>query len=174
LEVQGKWAIAGVSSANSGSGQSVCTYGTIEVYARVSTAVDWIESTMKSPPDSTIKWRATAPFMEWPKTKAGAIAPALIEVINSGNPTAYESFCRKHLDPQALDRATPEARAEGFAGVLKKFGKLTIVERAEDGNGRLVVLVRDERGDYLQLSLYFFDKDNTRFDGFWLGEAARG
>jgi hypothetical protein len=172
LKVNGKWAIAGISSANKGAGKGPCRYGTTEIYARVSTAIDWIEETMKSPPDSTVTWTITAPIKEWPKSRAGEVASGLIEAFNSGDTITMEAFNQKYRDPQALGRSTPEKRAASYAESFKKIGKLAVVEYAEDPRGRLLVLLRNEQSQHYQLSLYFFDRENARFDGYWLGAAS--
>jgi hypothetical protein len=172
VKVGKKWAIVGVSSANDGNGKGLCRYDTTEVYARVSTAVEWIESTMKSPLESTVTWKTTRPFSAWPATRSGEVGAALIEAFNSGQAGTMESFNQKYRDPQALRRATPEARSAAFLEMSKRIGKLTPVEFAEDANGRLLVLLRNAAGIHYQLSLYFFDQANLRFDGYWLGIAS--
>jgi hypothetical protein len=170
LKVDGKWAIAGVSSANMGNGKGLCRYGTTEVYARVSTAIEWIEETIKTPPDSTIRWKIT-PFQKWPESRPGEIASSLLEAFNSGDPAKYEAFNQKFRDPQALNRATPEARSKKYAEMRERIGKVTPVEYAEDPAGRLLALLRNGNGQHYQLSLYFFDREHKRFDGFWIGPA---
>jgi secreted trypsin-like serine protease len=171
VKVNGKWAILGISSGNRGAGKGPCRYDTTEIYARVSTAADWIEKTMKAPPASTVAWKITTPFVSWPKTKTGEIGAALIDAFNSGDPATMELFNRKFRDPQAIGRATPEARADAFRKSFERIGKLTVVEYAEDPDGKLLVLLRNAKGRHYQLSLYFFDAEKTRFDGYWLGEA---
>jgi hypothetical protein len=171
LKVNGKWAIAGISSGNRGAGKGPCRYDTTEVYARVSTAVDWIDETIKSSPESTVTWKITAPFTDWPRSRPGEVASALIEAFNSGDAEAYEAFNQKMRDPQSLKRGTPEKRAASYAELFKKIGKLAVVEYAEDPGGKLLVLLRNEEGLHYQLSLYFLDPQNSRFDGFWLGAA---
>ena len=171
LMVDGKWAIVGVSSANRGNGKGPCRYGTTEFYARVSTAIDWIEQTMKAPPVSTVAWKTTSPSDRWPKTRAGEVGAALIEAFNSCDSDKNEAFNQKFRDAQALGRSTPEARAATYAEMIQRIGTLTVVEFAEDPNGRLLALLRSDKGEHYQLSLYFFDPQNTRFEGYWLGLA---
>ena len=171
LMVDGKWAIVGVSSANRGNGKGPCRYGTTEYYARVSTAIDWIEQTMKDPPPSTVAWKTTSPSAGWPKTRAGEVGAALIEAFNSCDSDKNEAFNQKFRDAQALGRSTPEARATTYAELTKRIGRLTVVEFAEDPNGRLLTLLCSDKGEHYQLSLYFLDSQNTRFEGYWLGIA---
>jgi hypothetical protein len=169
--VDGKWAIVGVSSANRGNGKGPCRYGTTEFYARVSTAIEWIEQTMKDSPASTVVWKTTSSSDGWPKTRPGEVGAALIAAFNSGA-EKYEAFNQKFRDAQALARSTPEARAASYAEMSKRIGTLTVVEFAEDPNGRLLTLLKSDKGEHYQLSLYFFDSQNTRFDGYWLGLAS--
>ncbi len=171
LKVNGKWAIAGISSANKGKGTGPCRYDTTEIYARVSSAADWIEETMRASPESTVLWKISTPLTGWPKSHPGEVGAALIEAFNSGDAATMEAFNQKFRDPQSLKRSIPETRATGYADLVKKIGKLTVVEYAEDPGGKLLVLLRNERGLYYQLSLYFFDLENTRFDGYWIGAA---
>ncbi len=170
LKLDGRWAIVGVSSANQGSGTGPCRYGSTEYYARVSTSVDWIEATMKAKPESTIRWTISAPFKDWPRTRPGNVAEALLAAYNSGEASKYEAFHVKFCDPRALGRSTPERRADSFAKLRAKFGRLTVVEYAEDPDGKLRALLRNEKGEHFQLSLYFFDEFSTQYDGFWIGE----
>jgi hypothetical protein len=171
LKVKGKLAVAGVSSANIGNGKGLCRYGTTEVYARVSTALEWIEETMRMAPESTLAWTFSPASEPWPKTRAGEIAPALLAAYNSGDAAVMEAFSQKFRDPQALARATPEVRAQRYLDLFRRVGKVTAVERAAGPGDRMLVLLRDEKGGHHQLSLMFLDPANTRFDGFWIGEA---
>jgi hypothetical protein len=172
LKVGGKWAIAGVSSANQGMGKGPCRYDTIEHYARVSTAVEWIESTMNAMPESTIKWTISSPFIEWPETRPGEIARALMIAMNSGDSDVYETFNQKYRDPRSLNRATAEDRARSYADTRQRVGQsLTVVEYATDAGGSMLALLRNEKGQFFQLNLYFYDQANTAFDGFWIGMA---
>lgn len=173
LKVKGKWAIAGVSSANRGTPQAkgVCRYHTLEIYARVSTAVDWIERTMKNPPASTTAWTIVSPATDWPSTRSGEVGSALVAAFNSGDAAVMEAFNQKFRAPRALERATAEARAEGYRKLFSGVGAVTLVEYAQDPSGRLLALVKNAQGKHYQLSLYFFDPAFAEFDGYWLGEA---
>jgi hypothetical protein len=168
LKVNGKWAIAGISSSNGRTAKSkgVCTYHTVEKYARVSTAVEWIEATMRSMPESSVVWKFTSP---WPSSRAGEVGAALLEAFNSGDPSVMEAFNQKYRDAQALGRGTPERRAKGYSDLFTKYGKMTAVECAQDPAGHLQVLLRGSKGEHYQLSLYFLDPASTRFDGYWIG-----
>ena len=170
LKVRGKWAIAGISSANRGNGKGLCRYETTEIYARVSTCAAWIDATMKNSPQSTVQWKISTSAV-WPKTYAGEIGENLIAAHNSGDASIYEAFNQRYRDLISLRRSTPEKRASGFKGLVQKIGKLSIVEFAEDPAKNFLVLFRNESGKFFQLSLYFVDDAKTRFDGFWLGEA---
>jgi hypothetical protein len=169
--VNGRWAIAGISSANNGNGKGLCRYETTEIYARVSTAADWIEATMKALPNSTAEWTITAPFVSWPSTQAGAIAGALLPAFNSGDTAVMEKFNQAHRDAQALSRATPEARASSYLDLWRQVGKVTPLEYAVSPGGQFVALLRNDQGKYFQLSLYFFDPESKRFNGYWIGPA---
>ena len=169
LKVRGEWTIVGVSSQNKGAGQGPCRYGTTEFYARVSTAVGWIEETIRSAPESTVAWKISSPFRAWPKSRPGEVGSALIEAFNSGDAVLNEAFNQKFRDPQSLKRGTPQSRATSYAELVAKVGKLTVLEYAEDPNGRLQILLRNQHGVLYELSLYFLDPENTRFDGYWLG-----
>ncbi len=171
IKVNGKWAIAGVSSANIGMGAGPCRYDTTEVYARVSTAAPWIDQTIKTSPPSTFAWQVSAPFQEWPKTRPGEVAAALISAYNSGNSDTFEAFSQTFRDAQALKRATPEQRSKGYADLFKRIGKVKTLEYVQGPTGNLLVLLENEKRQLYQLSMFFFDQENKRFDGYWIGEA---
>ncbi len=170
LKVRGKWAIAGISSANRGNGKGLCRYETTEIYARVSTRAAWIDATIKNAPQSTVQWKISTSAV-WPKTYAGEIGENLIAAHNSGDAGIYEAFNQRYRDPISLKRSTPEKRASGFSDLVQKIGKLTVIEFAEDPANNFLVLLRNESGKHFQLSLFFMDDAKARFDGFWLGEA---
>jgi hypothetical protein len=169
LKVNGKWAIAGISSANSGGGSGICTYGTTEVYARVSPVVPWIEQTIKTLPASSINWRIVRASQGWPKSRFGEVGAALLAAFNTGDPVKMEEFNQKYRDPEALAGRTAEQRKDGYLGIFNKSGSLTVVEFATDPRGRTMTLLVNEKGEYFQLSLYFLDPDFKAFDGYWIG-----
>jgi hypothetical protein len=171
VQVRGKWHIVGVSSANKGNGKGLCRYGTTEIYARVSTALDWLDSTMKSAPPSTVQWAITPFEGSWPKTQAGEVAGALLSAFSSGDAATMEAFNQKYRTPQQLASRTPEQRAEGYKKFFDELGPLEIREYAVDSAGKMVALVYSKKAKGLrQLSLYFDGPDGS-FGGYWLGTA---
>ncbi|MBC8066093.1 MAG: trypsin-like serine protease [Chlorobia bacterium] len=170
LKVDGKWAIAGVSSANMGNGFGLCKYGTTEVYARVSTEVAWIEKTLKDSLPSTPLWSKPTAFKAWPKTRQGEVAEALIIAYNSGKSSTMETFNLAFRDPSVLTRRTPAQRAEGYENSYRRSGAITVQMISTDITGRMVLMVKGDKG-FFQLSLFFLDPAATRFDGYYIGDA---
>jgi len=161
-EIQGKWNIVGISSSNIGNGRGLCRYGTTEMYARVSTALDWLKKTMKTNPPSNVEWSFAK---SWPTSRAGEVGAALIAAFNTGDTGKMEEFNVKFRSPSALARRTPEQRAAGFMTYFKELGTVEIKETALNTQGKLVVLLYSPKlKEYRQLSL-FFDR-NGAFDGY--------
>lgn len=166
-QVDGKWNVVGISSANIGNGKQLCRYGTTEVYARVSTALDWFRTTMRTNPPSNVNWSLAK---SWPTSKAGEVGAALLEAFNTGDTAKMEAFNIKHRSPAALARRTPEQRAAGFMNYFKELGALEVKESASNAQGKLVVLLYSAKlKEYRQLSL-FFDRTGA-FDGYNLQPA---
>src|SRR5262249_28236610 len=97
---------------------------------------------------------------------------SLIAAFNSGDAGAMEAFNQKFRDPQSLNRGNPQGRADSYKKLFERIRKLTIVEYASDMPGRTFSLLRNAKGQYYQLSLFFFHPYHEKLDGYWLGEAA--
>lgn len=167
----GQWAIVGVSSSNIGDGQGPGKYGSTEAYARVSSEVGWIEETMKSKPLPNTEWKTVRSPKSWPDNRAREIAEALLKAYNSGDPAKYESFNQKYRDARTLSQRTPAERAKALADLKKRVGtSLALVEYAVKADGDVVALLRNTKGGYFQLALFFYDPAMTRFDGFNITE----
>lgn len=141
IEKNGQLHILGVSSYNSGGPH--CTYGTMEHYARVSTAVDWIESTMKDAGAAKPKPMTSFNFSELPKDHAmAATALAFLEAFNSGEGKQVEAYNQKFRSEQFLQRATPEERTKRSQELIDQYGKLEGHSVALGRNGSLIVLLK--------------------------------
>ena len=166
LKVDGRWAIAGISSANSGNGKGLCRYGTTEIYARVSTAASWIDGTLKKAPASSINWQFAK---TWPKGRWGEVGPALLAAFNTGDPAKMEEFNQKYRDPSVLAGRTPEQRKNGYLESFTRSGAVKAIEFATDPRGRTMTLLVNEKGEHFQLSLFFLANEAKGFDGYWIG-----
>lgn len=118
--------ILGVSSTNSGGGKDHCKYDTIETYARVSTAADWIRTSMKSPKGTwTQAWSRIHDLKNgWPDNKPASLAKRLIEALNSPGAEGWEAFNQEVRTPQSLQRTTAAVREERRQKVLQEHGTL--------------------------------------------------
>jgi len=149
IERAGRTYIAGVSSTNhQPDGQSICTYGTVETYARVSTQRAWLDSVMKGrgvSPGSD--WTPAAEFAAggWPVGRVARMARDWFEVRNANRPEALEGWFQANADSSYLGRRTPEARQAAYAELWKTFGAYTPVAWSQRRDGTLAVLVRAER-----------------------------
>jgi hypothetical protein len=149
VERGGRTYIAGVSSTNhQPDGQPICTYGTVETYARVSTQRAWLDSVMKGrgvSPGSDWTSAADLATRGWPSAGIGRLARDWIAVRNANRPEPLEAYFRAHADSAYLARRTPEARQAAYAELWKTFGAYTPVAWSQRRDGTLAVLVRAER-----------------------------
>lgn len=148
IERGGRTYIAGVSSTNhQPDGQPICTYGTIETYARVSTQKAWLDSVMKgrgASPGSDWTPAADIAARGWPAGSVGKLARDWIAVRNVNRPEALEAYFQGSADSVYLARRTPEARQAAYAELWKTFGAYTPVAWSQRLDGTLAVLVRAE------------------------------
>ena len=141
--------IAGVSSTNDQpGGQPICTYGTIETYARVSTQRAWIDSVTSGQravsPGSD--WTPAADLGTWPPGDGAVAARSWFTVRNANDPARLEAFFQAHGDSAYLSRRTPEARRAAYAELWATFGAYTPVAWSARLDGTLAVLVRASKG----------------------------
>jgi hypothetical protein len=146
IERGGRTWIAGVSSTNhQPDGQPICTYGTIETYARVSTQRAWIDSVLKGrgvSPGSDWTPAAEISARGWPAGPVGRVARDWFAARNANQPAPLEAFFQAHADSAYLARRTPEARQAAYAELWKTFGAYTPVAWSQRLDGTLAVLVR--------------------------------
>ena len=148
LERDGRTWIAGVSSTNDQpDGQPICTYGTIETYARVSTHKAWLDSVMTgkravSPGSDWTPARDLGAKAAWPADAVAATARDWFAARNANDPARLEAFFQAHADSSYLARRTPEARRAAYAELWKSFGAYTPVAWSKRLDGTLAVLVK--------------------------------
>lgn len=141
LEKDGELHIVGVSSYNSDG--KLCTYGTMEHYARVSTAVDWIEDTMKNSTALQPTPMESFKFADLPKDHAMTpVVLAFIDAFNTGDAKKLEAFNLKFRSEAFLQRATPEGRIKRSAELIAEYGKLEGHRAAHGKNGSLIILLK--------------------------------
>lgn len=145
IERDGRLWVAGVSSTNtSPHNEALCTYGTVETYARVSTQRAWI--------DSVLEDRATSPGSEWthptnlaeadwPASAMAARARAWLEAVSANDPDRLEAWAEAHADSAWLARRGPAQRRAWYEEVWNTWGIHTPVAVSERRDGTIAVLV---------------------------------
>lgn len=147
IEADGMFFIIGVSSANDDAGASgPCRYRSTEYYARVSTASEWIRTTMESsvppqaPPGETIDLQ----IGKWPDSHAGRIAEAFFEAYARASDEAMETFERTYRAEAALKDRRVEERVASWRKFRTEWGALKAHKCIADGAYILHVLLRAE------------------------------
>ncbi|MBS1718098.1 MAG: trypsin-like serine protease [Armatimonadetes bacterium] len=143
IQKNGRWWIVGVSSAN--RGPKTCQYGSVEVYARVSTAIDWIRSVMNGAATASSDWVKHTPFSGWQQDRVGEICAALVNSYNSPTVDAYEAFNQRYRDKEILGRRTPEQRATAWTNYREQYGDLEVLEYATRGDQVVSILTRSKK-----------------------------
>ena len=167
IEADGRAYVAGISSANiPGTGTGICTYGTIEVYCRVSAQAAWIESAQAGRVPADGKWGEVRALRAggWPDEPRFARVSAWFAARNLGEPAQLENFMRDAATADFLQRRTSEARAEAARDNWNAHGAITPVAWAEANDGTLSVLARTSKPDEWVDILFTFGADG-KLDG---------
>jgi hypothetical protein len=150
IEVDGKMYVIGVSSANDDKGaDGPCRYNSTEYYARVSTAAEWIQRTMKEgppqpqPPAPKIVDLKTAKL---PDSRAGKIATAFFEAYAAGDDASLSRFEQTYRAKSALEKKPIDKRLESWRQFHREWGKLKPAKYAE-ADGNLIILLHAETED---------------------------
>lgn len=136
--------IIGISSANDdGGAEGPCRYRSTEHYARVSTALTWIRTTMQSalPPRTPVGETIELRGGNWPDTRAGRLAAALFEAYASGTDEAMEAFERTHRAESALIERPVDERIQSWRKYHQEWGALKPGKCIADGEDTLHVLL---------------------------------
>lgn len=136
----GQWYVAGIGSRNDGPerGLPECTYGTIEVYTRVSAFASWIDDVMAStapPPESAV-------IDGWPATPAGRAAGAFFEAFNAPDDASLSTFVRTDCSEDALRKIPAEHHTAEWRRRRERWGRLSPIEFVSLTDFTLVALAR--------------------------------
>ncbi len=146
VERDGRLYTIGVSSRNSGSGDEHCTYGTIETYARVSTATGWLREVMSSGSPAAQDWgtevEVDGDIANLPDTPAGQITREFFRAFNTGDPVQRLRFEQAHFFREHVASLDPEQRAQRLGETVKRYGMLQPVGYRQTSNDLLAVRTR--------------------------------
>lgn len=147
VEARGRTYIIGVSSANDDAGAAgPCRYRSTEYYARVSTTLEWIRTTMESevPSRAPLGEPVDLRSGNWPDSPAGRIAAALFDAYARGTDESMEAFERTYRAESALRDRPVEERVASWRKFRAEWGALKAHKCVADGADALHVLLRAE------------------------------
>jgi len=162
VEADGRTFIIGVSSANDDAGASgPCRYHSTEYYARVSTALEWIRTTMESsvPPQAPLGAAIDLQIGKWPDSRAGRIAVAFFEAYARATDEAMEIFERTNPAESALKDRPVEVRIPSWRKLRAEWGALKAHKCIADGADTLHVLLRAEGEGVWKTFRFDFEPD---------------
>jgi hypothetical protein len=169
---EGDWQVLGVSSGASGEPGR---YGIEEIYARVSTARDWIGRTIAGGLEADERFapaRTIAGAAELSPAGGEGVARAFVAATASASPAALLAFDRSHRTAAALARRTDADREATYRELLATHGELTPLAVGAERDGRLPLLVRGATsGDCLGF-VFLLEDEPTKLDGYFSGPAA--
>jgi hypothetical protein len=141
----GRLQTVGVSVFSEGDGKGPGHYGVREVYARVSTHRDWIESVVAG--RSTDVEVAIGGSAALPDSPMGALVARYLEVYNRNDPAAMAAFIDAGFDPTYRASKTDDEHLAVYRRLHDEhFGALTVQQViAADADG-LTVLFTTARG----------------------------
>ncbi len=175
-ERDGEVFIIGVGSSNDDLGQGLpeCTYGTTELYARVSTHRGWIVETMRSR-DTGEGFGAVAELIDggWPETPAARVAQAFFDAWAAGTDEALAGFDKTYRTRAALKARPVEERLERWREMRGDWGSLNVDRYADAGMGDLFVLAQaGESGEWLNFRFLLAETDPPRLRYISIGNDA--
>lgn len=140
----GQWRLAGVSSENRElEGRPKCTYGSTEIYPRVSRHIDWIRGVMAGAKSAPIDWTpARALPTGWPNHAKARIARELIAALAADDSLAWMKFHQTWADSASLAESKTASGAGRFARMRAQTGAVTPVAVSERLDGTIAVLMR--------------------------------
>lgn len=125
LERDGRRFVLGVGSRNAYAdrGLAECTYGTTEVYARVSSHLPWIRSVLagEDARGTAIDLREHA----WPAGPASSFARTFLAAYAAGDAGRLAELAGERLDPTSLAGSTPEAWGRYWSSHRERAGAPT-------------------------------------------------
>lgn len=152
--------VVGVSSAGTGmSGYAM--YGTLDIYTRVSSFADWIDSTIAADPPPTVDWsppvRLDPAVTRFPETPAGRLAHDFFATFAASiDEEGLEEWVRFYQRRGSPDADTPslERRASALRqGLVEPLGPVEIHGYAAAGSHMIQVLVRSRGSDWRAIGL---------------------
>lgn len=147
LEVDGRTLILGVSSTNDDAGAAgPCRYHSTEFYARVSTALEWVHTTLASsvPPRAPLGETMDLRTGKWPDSRAGRVAAAFFEAYAQATDEAMETFEKSYRAESALKDRPVEERVSSWRKFRAEWGVLKAHKGIADGADAFHVLLRAE------------------------------
>lgn len=170
----GTYRVAGVSVSNQDdeSINGVCTYGSIEIYSRVSTLADWIRDTMHDAARSSadeweqVKFVSSSPI---PDTPAGRAANAFFESWKTNTEQAHRQFEEQYRSRAALGQTSLDDRVASKPHLYAELGPLAPIAYIERGPGEVeCVAQRIDGGDWRSLKFVCDPHEPDRLQAIYI------
>jgi hypothetical protein len=148
IERGGKLWIAGVSSQNrnpDGSLRGKGTYGSLELYPRVSKHTAWIDSMLKGGPSPGTDWTPAQRILsnaDWPADRYVSCVRDYLAAFASADSERFERFSQTWGDSVHLAEFTPAQRAERLRRHNTQVGTLAAIGWSRRLDGGLAILLR--------------------------------
>jgi hypothetical protein len=172
IERDGKLFTLGVSSTNSGGPEGECRYGTIETYARVSTARDWILSVMAADPPDESRWSRPEPINSpsgLPATPAAQVAAAYFAALATTDAAGIVAFNRAYRTAAFLGDRTEESMLQQARGMAERFGRIELFAYSQDRAESLMVLTRTDAAEpWVTFQFSLEERDPPKVGGIFV------
>jgi len=177
VERDGKRYIAGVSSTNhTGDAAGPCRYKSREYYARVSTSLDWITSTIHAPVSTESAAPEATPYSAaaLPQSSAGRVVKAFFNNFAAGSEAAMQRFEERFRCPSALAEMSASARASRWVNWKKeKWPSLQPRKFVPISAHDIAVLVHvPEKGSWHSFRFVMDDEHPDKLAGIYIEAAA--
>lgn len=129
LEEDGRYVVAGVSSAGFDGTLGPATYGAVDVYTRVATHLPWIDSVMARP-TAVIPGDAATGDPSIPDTPQGRRFAAFVDAIGSDSSVAV--FVREHFDEREF--AARPALVPNLSRLARRLRAATLTDVSAQGD----------------------------------------
>ena len=167
IEKDGRTFVAGISANNlPGTGTGLCTYGTLEVYCRVSAKLGWIADAREGRIPADRRWSEVAVLARagWPESDRFRQIRDWIDARNRGDAEELRSFMAKAGSPAYHAARTPEARAKAAQVSWAVHGAVKPVAYSQAVDGTVSVLAQSSKPGHWVDLIFVFAKDALQFD----------
>lgn len=164
VTVDGRDFVAGISSASAGGPPGA--YGTRDIYARVSTASDWIDEVIANPEPFGHPIAEPIELVdgEFPESEPGVMLRKFFDAFNSGDAEAIARYGSQYRLPGARQDRPDEEWAKVVLRQRRLTGSATALKYARSPTNAQVLIRADDGREFI-FEFFLQQRDRLLLDG---------